>query len=445
MKVKKYKIRFKIPKQIYDLMQEDLRREHLFAYERVGFLFTTSKLINGDTILVLAKDYLPVEDDDYIEDNTVGAKINSSAIRKAMQRLLDKKEGCFHVHLHDHKGTPSPSLTDKKGLSGVVDSFCNVSSKQTNGYLILSESSFYVSAKLGHKIDFDLTQQISVVGYPLNLVYPQAGKSSTRKSLDRQSFLGESFQRTFLNINVGIIGYGGGGSHIGQQLAHLGIENIFVFDNDKVEETNLNRLIGAKFTDAKNSVLKTNVAKRLISAVLPTSKVKTVNTRWQKNPELVQTCDVVFGCVDSYIERQQLEAECRRFLIPYIDIGMDVFQGEDKNYSMAGQVILSMPGGPCMNCMRFLSDEKLSMEAAKYGAAGGRPQVVWANGVLASTAVGIFVDLVTGWTKERDRQFYYEFDGNSGVLKEHIRLKFTNKSCPHYLFENLGVPVYKSL
>lgn len=445
MKKNKYTIRFKIPKQIYNLMQEDLKREHLFAYERVGFLYTTSKLINNHTLLVLAKEYLPVCDDDYINDTSVGAKINSDAIRKSMQRLLDKKEGCFHVHLHDHVGTPSPSFTDKRGLSGVVESFCNISSKQANGYLILSKNSFYVSAKLGSEPDFSIAEQILVVGYPLNLVHTNKRKISNYKSLERQSFLGDSFQKTFQNINVGIVGYGGGGSHIGQQLAHLGVENIFVFDNDKVEESNLNRLIGAKFTDAKNSVLKTIVAKRLISGLLTTSKVRAVNTRWQENPELLQTCDVVFGCVDSYIERQQLEAECRRFLIPYIDMGMDVFQDEDKNYSMSGQVILSMPGGPCLNCMGFLTEKKLGLEAAKYGAAGGRPQVVWANGVLASTAVGIFVDLVTGWTKENDRQFYYEFDGNSGILKEHIRLKFAGKSCPHYTFDNIGPTLFKKI
>jgi hypothetical protein len=37
------------------------------------------------------------------------------------------------------------------------------------------------------------------------------------------------------------------------------------------------------------------------------------------------------------------------------------------------------------------------VEAEKYGAAGSRPQVVWPNGVLASTAVGLAVQLLTPW------------------------------------------------
>lgn len=79
----------------------------------------------------------------------------------------------------------------------------------------------------------------------------------------------------------------------------------------------------------------------------------------------------------------------------YIDIGMDVHG--DERPVIGGQIILSSPCGPCMTCMGFLTAEKLAAEAARYGSAGGRPQVVWPNGALASTAVGLAVDLVTGW------------------------------------------------
>src|SRR5205814_9026266 len=48
-----------------------------------------------------------------------------------------------------------------------------------------------------------------------------------------------------------------------------------------------------------------------------------------------------------------------------------------------------------MKCLGFLTEENLRQEANQYGAAGGRPQVVWANGILASLAVGILVDMAT--------------------------------------------------
>src|SRR5207344_2838807 len=107
-------------------------------------------------------------------------------------------------------------------------------------------------------------------------------------------------------------------------------------------------------------------------------------------------CDVIVGCVDTFVGRRDLESFCRRHLIPYLDVGMDVLKDQRNSCEIIGQVILSMPGRPCMHCMGFLTDELLAEEARRYGAAGARPQVVWANGVLSSAAIGIIVDLVTG-------------------------------------------------
>lgn len=93
---------------------------------------------------------------------------------------------------------------------------------------------------------------------------------------------------------------------------------------------------------------------------------------------------------------------------------MDVHEIPDYGYAMSGQIILSLPGMACMRCMQFLNDSKLAVEAAKYRSAGGRPQVVWPNGLLASTAIGVIVDLTTGWTKNIDRKVYISYDGHTG-------------------------------
>ena len=98
-----------------------------------------------------------------------------------------------------------------------------------------------------------------------------------------------------------------------------------------------------------------------------------VEGRWQTALSRLRDCDVIFGCLDSYTERDQLEAFCRRYLIPYIDIGMDVHR-TDSGYAVQGQVILSMPGDLCLRCFNFLRQSLLDREAQEYGGAGGRPQ-----------------------------------------------------------------------
>lgn len=444
MKKLKFNIQMRIPKKLHQDMLSDLRRPHAFAAERIGFLYTKSKLINENTLLIIAIDYEAVADNDYIDDNSVGASFNSDSIRKAMQGTLDRQSGCFHVHLHDHTGKPYPSFIDKESLPGVVNSFSNIASKQANGFLILSENGFYTELKIGQEMKFHTAQTISLVGYPMIFQFLE-NKKIKGNIYERQSFLGINSQLTLENVKVGIIGYGGGGSHIGQQLAHLGVKNIYIFDDDKVEDTNLNRLIGAWYTDVKNLILKTTIAKRIIKKILPSAKVNVVNSKWQMNPELLQTCDIIFGCVDSLSEREQIEVECRRYLIPFIDIGMDVYKMNGQPYSMSGQIILSMPGTSCMKCYGYLNEKDLSNEHAKYGDAGGRPQVVWANGVLASTAIGIFVDLVTDWTETKDKLVYLSYNGNTGHLSDNIRKKFAPSECEHFPMNKVGTPVLLKL
>jgi hypothetical protein len=257
----------------------------------------------------------------------------------------------------------------------------------------------------------------------------------------RQSFLGPKSQEIFKNCRVGIIGLGGGGSHIVQQLAHLGIENFLIFDADHIEDSNLNRLVGATHEDVALKTLKTVVAGRLIKSVIPNASVTPVPKRWQEAAESLRGADVIFGSVDSFSERQQIETAARRYLIPYIDIGMDVHD-LGTQFAISGQVVLSMPGELCMKCMGFLHDDLLAREAENYGAAGHKPQVIWPNGVLASVAVGVFVQLMTPWHKNNRRIACLEYDENSQTVMTSNRLEHLKANkCNHFLsLEDLGNP-----
>lgn len=434
----KKEIRFKIPAEIRSGMLEDLNQPHPWAFERVGFLFTKSKHLKDGTTIILATHYRPADDERYIRDVSVGARIDSTAIRKCMQEIFEEDCGCFHVHLHDHKGRPGPSTTDLEGLPGVAQSFANISKDQLTGYLILSNDSFFAQVWDKEAKSFSAASLVSVIGYPMEFHFDKRAEGNSPEIYKRQSFLGASSSSLLCQIRVGIVGYGGGGSHIGQQLAHVGVVNTVIYDDDKIEGSNMNRLVGAWFTDIKKALLKTVIAKRVIKKILPASKVVAINSRWQTDPEFLQGCDIVVGTVDTYAERQQLETECRRYLIPYIDIGMDVFPAGEKGYEIPGQVILSMPGAPCMQCFGFLTEEKLGKEAARYGAVGGNPQVIWPNGVLASTAVGIVADLITGWSGEDKRTVYLAYDGKLGVISNHIRIRYSPKDCIHYPLKQSG-------
>jgi molybdopterin/thiamine biosynthesis adenylyltransferase len=225
-------------------------------------------------------------------------------------------------------------------------------------------------------------------------------------------------------------------------VAHLGVNNFLVFDADRVELSNLNRLVGATYEDAKSEILKVEIASRVARLLNPYCRIEAVPDTWQNRPKLLRSSDVVFGCVDTFRGRYELEIACRRYLIPYIDIGMEVHAKSDGHF-VSGQVILSMPGGPCMRCLGYITDADLAREAEQYGAAGPRPQVVWPNGVLASSAVGIFTQLFANWSLSPP-PICLNYDGNRHRLFEDSRAAhLKDKNCPHLGdVEGLGNPLW---
>jgi molybdopterin-synthase adenylyltransferase len=256
------------------------------------------------------------------------------------------------------------------------------------------------------------------------------------KRFSRQSFLGPVSMRAIVQAKVAIIGLCGGGSHVAQQLAHIGIGALRLFDHDHADETNSNRMVGLGREAAKAEMPKTEVMESLVRNVNPDCDLRLYPHRWQQHHEELRTCTAVVGCVDSYAQRDELERYSRRYMVPYIDVGMSV-SGSEGRHLVSGQVILSMPGHICMQCLGFITPERLALEADNYGAAGGRPQVIWPNGVLASTAVGKVMSLITPWSEGLRPPLCTEYDGNRMTLSpSHKLAALAGVQCPHYAGNN---------
>jgi molybdopterin-synthase adenylyltransferase len=258
--------------------------------------------------------------------------------------------------------------------------------------------------------------------------------------LDRQSFLGADSEALLGARRVGIAGLGGGGSHVAQQFAHVGIGSFVLGDPDSMEDTNLNRLVGATRADVRRKILKVDIAEHTIKSIRPDAEVLKIADRWQTRGDLFKTCDVIVGGLDSVRAKNELEAFSRRHLISYIDMGMDV-HGTAGQHLIAGQVMLSSPGTPCLRCMGLVTDKLLEREAAKYGNAGGNPQVVWPNGVLASAAVGLAMQLLSPWHPSPVETAFLEYDGNTGTITASARhAQSLGRPCPHYPDDERGDP-----
>lgn len=261
-------------------------------------------------------------------------------------------------------------------------------------------------------------------------------------NLQRQSFLSADSETVLERSRAALVGLGGGGSHIAQQLAHIGLGHFLVIDPDFIEDTNLNRLVGATLEDVRLGTAKVDIAERVIKSVNPSAEVVKRLASWTEVTAELRDVDVIFACVDSMGCRSELDSFARRFLIPLIDIGMDVHE-LDGEFSISGQVVLSMPGRSCMRCMGLVTDEALAKEAARYGAAGGKPQVVWPNGSLASVSVGFFMKLVTPWETQKAPPLLLEYDGDMQTVTPSNKLAYLPANCKHFnCLDELGDPFW---
>ena len=109
---------------------------------------------------------------------------------------------------------------------------------------------------------------------------------------DRQSFLGTESESKLYTTLLGLVGLGGGGSHIVQQTGHPGIGGYVLVDPDHITETNTNRLIGGTLADLQAATSKVDIAERLIRRLQEQPRIIPVRDTWHNATDELGRCDL---------------------------------------------------------------------------------------------------------------------------------------------------------
>ena len=147
-----------------------------------------------------------------------------------------------------------------------------------------------------------------------------------------------------------------------QQLAHQGVGTLIPVDDQVVDETNLGRLVGATEADV-DTTQKVDLALRVATGIDSSINVVRVPERFPSSAAIdaLKDADIVVACLDRFDAREGINAFCRRYLIPLVDVGMAIVSAEEHLAKADGQVIASLPGRPCLRCW-FLTDPLLARE-----------------------------------------------------------------------------------
>ena len=247
-------------------------------------------------------------------------------------------------------------------------------------------------------------------------------RKSSKEMFERNyRAFGREGQCKISKLKVALIGCGGLGWQIAQQLIGVGVRTLLLIDSDILEITNLNRLPGASFSKVGSP--KAMVLSHLLKRMNPNAAVKYMiasvpDSRVMKR---LKQYEVIMGGVDSERARSELNRFSVTHLKYYLDGGSGILL-EDGNVKHAGgQVNVVIPGiSPCLACnhtldwkmMLYESLDKAEQEIeVKRGYIQGvsepAPSVVSINGVVASTLVTEFIKLATGL---REPHYYTYFD-----------------------------------
>ena len=129
------------------------------------------------------------------------------------------------------------------------------------------------------------------------------------QALERQRAFGAGLRRAAANLRVAIVGVGGIGFPVAEQLARCGFEQFVLVDDDCIEESNMNRLPGTVPGDLGEP--KVHVAKRLIEqagrciGTRPAVQacVQNVYTSRGRLHDRLRKCDLILALTDDELSR----------------------------------------------------------------------------------------------------------------------------------------------
>jgi len=250
-----------------------------------------------------------------------------------------------------------------------------------------------------------------------------------KNKYNRQTkIFGVKGQDIISNCSVAVVGIGGIGSQVIQQLALLGVNTFTLIDNEELSISNMNRYVTIRHDDEIPGTIKVDIGERLIHRINPSINVtKIYDTIISESAfESIKNSDYVFGCLDSEGMRLFLNELCVAYLKPYFDLATDVLQ--EKNLIFGGRVCVVWDKQGCLYCNNIIDKEEAQLDLMGKNEKINRellygvkieelnhsgPSVVSLNGVIASLGVTEFFVGITNIRKPKNLSTYR---GHMGLL-----------------------------
>ncbi len=366
--------------------------------ERVVFALATTSSLAGALIL---RDAVEVPESAFLDPYTSSWSHRSTMEQVA--RAASAGTGLCILHRHGGRGVPSLSRTDRLNFDALAPGIQSLHPEMLVASVVVSGDwhAAGVAVPGGGRHPRTVTGARWFTSYIEVAPGPPLLPRSWRRGARHLPVWGHIGEARVHAARIGVVGLGGGGSHVIQQLAHLTVDKLVGVDADLLEHHNRSRVVATERGDVGKKKLR--AMKRIVRKASDGKTTFVAVDDTFPDPRTLgplATCDIIVGCVDTLHTRRLLQEFAWQHAVPLVDIGLAIAPTPVPcRPAVGGQVFVGVPGGPCMWCAGVLTTATLAAERDENGyvRGGGEAQVVSLNGTLASQAVTEVLNLLTGF------------------------------------------------
>jgi molybdopterin/thiamine biosynthesis adenylyltransferase len=373
---------------------------------------------DGGRLVVTINRILWVPDDAYEHRDQRQLRIASAGWMPALKHAATGQWCPVFLHTHPHSD-PTPSTRDDR-----------VDEALRNVFQMRGNSRRYVSLVLGvaegkptlsgrvyeRHLPATPVTRVRIAGPQLRVQRAFGDDDQPEAPIELDPYdrqiraFGEAGQRILRDLRIGIVGCGGTGSSVSEQLTRLGVGSLVLIDDDIVTTTNVTRIYGSTRSDVNRP--KVEVLHDYLTGIGLGTHVEHHKARITHRTamEHLRGCDLVFGCTDNHSSRTILSRLAYWYLIPVIDMAVVVKSADEEIVGIYGRVAVAAPGEPCLLCRgevdaRRATEERYSdaernrliQEGYAEGLDNPDPAVIAYTTMTASHAVADFLQRLFGF------------------------------------------------
>jgi hypothetical protein len=340
---------------------------------------------------------------DYVEGKIGYRALSPTFIHRVITRARDEKLAYIAVHNHDSDRRVAFSGIDLDSHELGYPALLQISRGMPVGALVVGHRAAEADMWMPDGRRLHLDELLTVGTSVSHLTAAPRESSSAPEMFDRQvRMFGHAGQERLTRCKVAIVGLGGIGSLVAEYLARLGVGNFVLIDPDRLEPSNVSRVVGATAADLRRQTLKIEVARRTIAEANASAHVATIadDVAKQSVASSLTSADYIFLAADSMRARLIFNAVVHQYLIPGVQLGSKVVTDQHGLVNDAMSVIRPVrPGLGCLWCNQLIDPTLLAIEAKTdeerkaqaYGVAEPNPSVIALNAVSAAHAVNDFM------------------------------------------------------